>query len=150
MAQSLAKVYIHFVFSTAQREPTIAEDWREELFRILGGESRNIGCPALKVGGMADHVHMLVQLSRTSTIAGWVNVVKSNPSAWVNETRCLSTPFHWQKGYGAFSVSQSNVENVCEYIRRQPEHHATQSYQDEFREWLKRYEIEWDERYVWD
>jgi len=150
MPQSLAKVYLHIVFSTKNREPIVADDWRDELFRVLSGTANNLGCQSLLAGGVADHVHMLVALARTITIADAVGKIKSTSSLWINQTRGLPSPFHWQNGYGAFSVSQSNVETVREYIRRQPEHHARQSFQDEFREWLRRYEIGWDERYVWD
>ena len=93
---------------------------------------------------------MLFQLGRTITIAEAVGKSKSTSSLWVNQTRGLAMPFHWQGGYAAFSVSQSNVEAVREYIRRQPEHHAKRSFQDELCDWLRKYNIEWDERYVWD
>jgi REP element-mobilizing transposase RayT len=150
MPQSLAKVYLHAVLSTKNREPVLADGWRDELFAVLGGTANNLGCPSLTVGGVADHVHLLFQLGRTITIADAVGKIKSTSSVWVNQTRGLPGAFHWQNGYAAFSVSQSNVEGVREYIRRQPEHHAGQEYQDELREWLRKYEIEWDERYVWD
>jgi len=150
MSQSLAKVYLHAVFSTKNREPVLADDWRDELFHVLGGTANNLGCQSLLVGGVADHAHMLFQLGRTISIAEAIGTIKSASSAWVNQTRDLPAPFHWQAGYAVFSVSQSNVETVREYIRRQPEHHPRQSFQDELREWLRRYEIEWDERYVWD
>jgi putative transposase len=150
MAQSLAKVYLHVIFSTKDRAPVLADDWRDELFQVMGGTANNLGCQSLIVGGVADHVHMLFQLGRTITIADAVGKIKSTSSSWVNQTRALPTEFHWQGGYAAFSVSQSNVEAVREYIRRQPEHHAKQSFQDELREWLTRYEIAFDERYVWD
>jgi REP element-mobilizing transposase RayT len=107
-------------------------------------------CQSLIVGGAADHVHLLFQLGRTISISDAIGKIKSTSSAWVNQTQTLTSPFHWQAGYAAFSVSQSNVEAVREYIRRQPEHHAKQSFQEELREWLRRYEIAWDERYVWD
>lgn len=93
---------------------------------------------------------MLFQLGRTISIADAISKIKSTSSAWVNQTCGLATPFHWQAGYAAFSVSQSNVEAVREYIRNQAKHHATQSFQDELRKWLRRYEIEFDERYLWD
>lgn len=150
MPQSLAKVYIHAIFSTRNREPVLVDDWRDELFHVLGGAANNLGCQSLIVGGVADHVHMLFQLGRTIALADAVGKIKSTSSAWVNQTRRLAMPFHWQGGYAALSVSQSNVEAVREYIRRQPEHHAKRSFQDELREWLRRYGIEWDERYVWD
>jgi REP element-mobilizing transposase RayT len=148
--QSLAKVYVHGVFSTRNREPVLDDTWRDELFHVLGGTANNLGCQSLIVGGVANHVHVLFQLGRTIAIADAVGKIKSTSSAWVNQTRGLTTPFHWQTGYAVFSVSQSNLEAVRDYIRRQPEHHAKETFQDELREWLRRYEIEWDERYVWD
>jgi putative transposase len=150
MPQSLAKVYLHVVFSTKNRAPLLADEWRDELFRVMGGASNNLGCQSLIVGGIADHVHMLFQLGRTNTIADTVGKIKSTSSAWINQRPGLSVEFHWQAGYAAFSVSQSDIEAVREYIRKQVEHHAKESFQDELREWLRRYEIEWDERYVWD
>jgi putative transposase len=150
MAQSLAKVYLHLIFSTKSREPIIADEWRDELFRVLGGETNNIGCQSLVVGGVADHVHVLFQLSRTITIASAVKTIKASSSAWVNQTRGLPIEFHWQAGYAVFSVSQSQVETVREYILRQREHHANRTFQEELREFLRRYEVDWDECYVWD
>ena len=150
MPQSLARIYVHVIFSTKNRVPLLADAWREEVFRVLGGAVNNLGCQSLIVGGTADHVHVLFQLGRTITIADVVGRIKSNSSAWVNQNHPGLTPFHWQSGYAIFSVSQSNGDAVREYIRKQPEHHAKQSFQDELREWLRRYEIEFDERYVWD
>lgn len=150
MAQSLAKVYLHLIFSTKNREPLLAEEWRDELFNVLGGTANNLGCQSIIVGGVEEHVHMLFQLGRTITIADAVGKIKSTSSAWVNQTRGLPSPFHWQNGYAVFSVSQSSVESVREYIHNQPEHHKKQSFQDEVRQWLRQYGVEWDERYVWD
>ena len=150
MSQSLAKVYLHVIFSTKNREPFLADDWRDELFRVLGGAANHLGCQSIIVGGVADHVHMLFQLGRTITIADAISKIKSNSSLWVNQNHPRVVPFHWQAGYAVFSVSQSNVEAVRLYIQNQVKHHAQQSFQDELREWLRRYEIEWDERYVWD
>ena len=150
MSQSLAKVYIHAVFSTKNREPILADEWREELFNVLGGAANNLGCQSMTVGGVADHIHMLFQLGRSIAIADAVSKIKSTSSLWVGQTRGFPTAFHWQGGYAAFSVSQSNVEAVRTYIRHQPERHAKQTFQDELRAWLRAYELEWDERYVWD
>lgn len=150
MPQSLAKVYLHVVFSTKNREPVLAEAWREDLFCVLGGAANNLGCQSLIVGGVADHVHMLFQLGRTLSIADAIGKIKSTSSLWVGQTHPELNGFHWQAGYAAFSVSQSNIEAVRAYLLNQAEHHRKQSYQDELREWLRRYEIEWDERYVWD
>jgi REP element-mobilizing transposase RayT len=104
----------------------------------------------LIAGGVADHVHLLFQLGRTITIADAIGKIKSTSSLWIGQTRTELSEFHWQAGYAAFSVSQSNLEAVRAYIRNQAEHHQKQSFQDELREWLRRYELEYDERYVWD
>ena len=150
MPQSLAKVYLHAIFSTKNREPILADAWRDELFSVLGGATNNLGCQSLIVGGVADHVHLLFQLGRTITIAEAIGKIKSTSSLWINQMHPELSGFNWQAGYAVFSVSQSNVEAVRTYVRNQPEHHKTQSFQDELREWLRRYHIEWDERYVWD
>jgi len=150
MSQSLAKIYVHAVYSTKNRQPWLAKTWRDELFQVLGGTANNLGCQSLIVGGVEDHVHMLFQLGRTITIADAIGKIKSTSSAWVKQTRAVSTAFHWQSGYAAFSVSQSSVDAVRQYIFTQDEHHKKQSFQDELREWLTRYEIAWDERYVWE
>lgn len=148
MPQSLAKVYIHAVFSTKKREPTLGDPWRDELFHVMGGAINNLGCQSLIVGGVADHVHLLFVLSRTIAIADAIGKMKSTSSSWIHDRHVRD--FHWQAGYAAFSVSQSNVEAVRTYIQKQPDHHARVSFQEELRDWMRKYEIEWDERYVWD
>ena len=150
MPQSLAHVLVHLIFSTKNREPILAPGLRTELFPYLSGVLNHDGCPSLRVGGVTDHVHLLFGLSRTRAIAGVVENVKTSSSKWIKTRDPALGHFHWQAGYAAFSVSQSAVEAVRDYVRRQPEHHAEQSFQDEFRDWLRRYELEWDERYVWD
>jgi REP element-mobilizing transposase RayT len=150
MAQSLAKIYVHAIFSTKNRESLLADAWREELFSVLGGAANNLGCQSLIVGGVADHVHILFKLSRTLAIADAISKIKSTTSLWINQTRGLPAVFHWQNGYAAFSVSQSNVPTVRTYIRNQEEHHCQQSFQDELRNWLRKYEVRWDEAYIWD
>src|SRR3954469_11191069 len=101
MPQSLSKVYIHAIFSTKNREPVLADAWRDELFHVLGGAANNLGCQSLIVGGVADHVHMLFSLSRTITLADAAGRIKSASSAWVNEKKNPPTHFHWQGGYAA-------------------------------------------------
>jgi REP element-mobilizing transposase RayT len=150
MPQSLAKVYVHAIFSTKRREALLADAWREELFSVLGGAANNLDCQPLIVGGMPDHAHMLFQLGRNITVADALSKIKSTSSLWVRQTQAGLTEFHWQAGYAAFSVSQSSVDAVRRYIRNQAQHHRKQSFQDELRDWLRRYEVVWDERYVWD
>ena len=150
MAQTTAKVYIHAIFSTKNRDPVLAESWRDELFRILSGTMNILGCHSLVVGGVADHVHILFQLDGSVAITSAIEKIKWTSSEWINQTRGLRFPFNWQAGYAAFSISQSDVESVREYIRGQSVHHEKQSFQDELREWFKRHEIKWDEANVWD
>jgi putative transposase len=150
MPQSLAKVYVQAVFSTKNREPLMLDSWRDEFFAVIGGAVNHTGCQSMSVGGVADHVHLLFQLARTIAIADAVGRVKSATSAWVNKTHATGGEFHWQAGYGVFSVGQAQVEDLKRYIRGQADHHRTVSFQDELRAWLARYELEWNEDYVWD
>jgi REP element-mobilizing transposase RayT len=150
MPQSLAKVYIHTIFSTRHREALLADAWREELFTVIGGAANNLDCQSIIVGGVADHVHLLFTLGRRISLADAISKIKSTSSLWVRQTQPRLAEFHWQAGYAAFSVSQSNIEAVRGYIRNQAEHHRNRSFQDELRDWLRKYEIEWDELYVWD
>ena len=119
------------------------------MIRVGGAIVNNTGCQSLAVGGTADHAHALFRLARTVTIADVLQAAKGDSSAWVNQTHQLPAPFHWQGGYGAFSVSASNVERVRAYVLGQEERHRNLSFQDEFRMLLRRHGMECDERYVW-
>ncbi|MDY3563755.1 IS200/IS605 family transposase [Gemmata sp. JC673] len=149
MPQSFACLHVHVVFSTKFREPLITPDLAPRLYSYLGGAARVAEAPLIAVGGIADHIHLLVSLGRCECVADLVRDLKANSSAWVHAT-FPAARFAWQGGYGAFAVSKSNVEAVRAYIGRQEEHHRKQNYQDEYREFLTRHEQEWDERYVWD
>ncbi len=116
----------------------------------MGGTLNNMGCQSLIVGSVEDHAHVLFMLSRTRSLSDVIGKLKSASSSWIKSQNLTLATFEWQAGYGAFSVSQSNVESVREYIRNQKEHHKSESFQDEFRRFLIRYEVEFDERYVWD
>ena len=151
MPQSLAQIYLHIVFSTKDRRPFLQNDSiRDEMHNYLGGICNNIKCPTLRVGGVSDHVHLLCRLSRTITVADLVQELKRESSKWVKTKSNLLGDFHWQNGYGAFSISPGHVEEVRSYIANQEEHHRTVTFQDEFRRLLTKYGVEWDERYVWD
>ena len=151
MPQSLANVLLHIVFSTKHRQPFLkSEEIREELNAYMVGTLRNLECPSLIVNCVEDHLHCLCQFSRTISIAKLIEEMKTESSAWLKTKASALSGFYWQAGYGAFSVSQSNVQPVKRYIAGQEEHHRRQTYQDEFRTFLRKHEIEWDERYVWD
>ena len=151
MSQSLAKILVHTVFSTKDRRPFLRDKiLREELHRYLGGILTNLDCQPIIAGGVADHVHLLCALSRTCEAAAMVKEVKRGSSLWVKTKSLDLQDFAWQNGYGIFSIGFSQIASVRSYIAGQEEHHRQASFQDEFRLLLKRYEIEFDERYVWD
>ena len=151
MPQSLAKILIHVVFSTKERRPLLRDQaLREELHRYLGGILVNHGCPPLIIGGVEDHVHILATLGRTITAADMVKEVKRGSSLWLKTKSPDLHGFAWQNGYGIFSIGSSQIDAVRQYIAGQEEHHRKISFQDEFRELLRKYAMEFDERYVWD
>jgi putative transposase len=151
MSQSLSQVYLHIVYSTKHRIAWLDDERvRNNLYAFMAGVFKGQGSPALIINGPADHVHILCRMSRTITIAKLVEASKADPSRWVKQQGLKYADFHWQNGYGAFSVSASKVDDVYGYIERQQEHHATLSFQDEYRELCRRHGNEWDERYVWD
>jgi REP element-mobilizing transposase RayT len=151
MPQSLAQIHLHLVFSTKNREPFLTDKaLRAETHAYLGGVCRNVGCPSLTVGGVEDHVHILCRLSRTWTVADLLQALKRESSKWLKEKAPSLASFYWQNGYGAFSISPGHVEGLKEYIATQEEHHRKETFQDEVRRLLKKYGVEYDERYVWD
>jgi REP element-mobilizing transposase RayT len=151
MSHSLAQIYLHLVFSTKERRPYLENrSLRDELHNYLGGTCNNLGCPILCVGGVADHVHLLCRLGRMISVADLVRELKRESSKWLKTKDADLANFHWQTGYGAFSVSPGHVEVLRAYIDKQEEHHGRESFQDEFRRLLTKYGLEWDERYVWD
>jgi putative transposase len=150
MPQSLAKIIVHLVYSTKNRERVLTEQIRDELHRYTGGILRELGSPALLINSVEDHVHIVFSLTRTRTISEIVEAVKIGTSKWLKTKGSEFSQFHWQSGYGVFSVSQSNLDDVLKYVANQPEHHRRKTFQEEYRELLKRYQIEYDEKYVWD
>jgi REP-associated tyrosine transposase len=151
MPQSLARVVLHIAFSTKNRAPFLKDaDLRTRLHAYRAGVLQNLGCEPILIGGVEDHVHLLCNLSRTVTIAALIENAKKAPSKWMKTQGPSYRDFFWQSGYGVFSVSQSNVEQVRAYIATQEEHHHKVSFQDEFRALCRKHGVEIDERYVWD
>jgi REP element-mobilizing transposase RayT len=150
MAGKYLSLLVHFIWSTAGREPWIGSDWQDDLYGFVGGIMKKKNAKLISAGGMHDHIHLYASLPSTISIADFVNVVKSNSSRWVHESFPNKRGFSWQEGYGAFSVSKSEEKRVIGYIQNQHEHHAKRSFKDEFLDFLVRYEIEYDERYLWD
>jgi putative transposase len=150
MPQSLSCILVHLIFSTKNRDPVLNPEIRAELHPYLAGVLHEDGCPAVQVGGVEDHVHLLLGLSRTRTVAQVVENVKTSSSKWIKTKGTAFADFYWQAGYGAFSVSQSNAGAVVQYIQNQEEHHRKVTFQEEYRRFLERYQIAYDENYVWD
>ena len=151
MPQSLANVAVHLVFSMKDRRPyLVADDIRSEMHRQLGGTSKTLGCPILRVGGVEDHVHLLGSLGRSTSISEWVKELKRVTTIWIKKRDPELAAFKWQSGYGAFSVSQSEIDRVVAYIENQQEHHRKRDFKAEYRLLLERHKVEYDECYVWD
>lgn len=150
MLQSLSKVYVHIVFSTKHRHDFIDEAIEEELFTYLGGACREQGYKPVRVGGYRNHVHILCTLSRTITQAKLLEEIKKESSKWMKEQGEAYENFYWQDDYGIFSVNPRQIDIVERYIINQKEHHERQGFKDEFRRFLKRYKVPYDEKHVWD
>ena len=150
MGQSLVKNYIHLVFSTKHRQPLIYPPVEAELHNYLGGICNRLDCQVIKIGGHFDHVHILCMLSKKLALVKLIEELKSHSSKWIKTKGGGYEKFYWQDGYGAFSVNPSEVDTVTTYISKQHEHHRKKTFQDEYRDFLKKYNVEFDERYVWD
>ena len=150
MGQSLVKNYVHLVFSTKHRQPLIHPSIEAELHSYLGGTCNHLDCQSIKVGGYVDHIHILCLLSKKVALMKLVEEVKSHSSKWIKTKGEAYQNFYWQDGYGAFSVNPSEVNTVIAYIGNQQEHHRKKTFQEEYRAFLLKYNIDYDERYVWD
>ena len=149
MANTYYSLTIHYVFSTIRREPVITQELRDRLWSFMGGVLRQNKMKALCIGGAADHVHLLVSLPTTMSVAKAVQLVKGNSSKWVHDTFPSQSGFEWQKGYAAFSVSASHISQTMSYIKNQTEHHRTKTFMDEYLSFLKKHQIDYDKRYLW-
>jgi putative transposase len=150
MPQSLSFLLTHIVFSTKDRTPVLDATVRPALHAYLATVARNVDCECFRVGGVADHVHLAVRLSRTITMAKLIEELKTSSSKWLKTQSPALASFAWQRGYGSFSVGPSDLSALLHYIDTQEEHHRTRTFQDEYRAFLKKYGIDYDERYVWD
>ena len=148
MPQSLSNILVHLVFSTKDRQPVILAPVADRLWRYLAGTCTACGCQAHRVGGTADHVHVACSLARTIAVSDLLEEIKKSSSKWM---KTQGVPeFAWQNGYGAFSIGQSQLDGVVAYVGRQEEHHRRRTFQEEYREFLRKYKVPYDERYVWD
>ena len=150
MPQSLSSILIHLIFSTKNREHFITEQVERELHPYIASIFRRLKSPTLAINGTEDHVHILFSLARTIDVAELVEEVKTGSSVWIKTKGTEFRNFHWQRGYGAFSIGQSQVATTKRYIARQKVHHQRFTFQDEYRKFLAIYGVDYDERYVWD
>ena len=151
MPQSLAAIYLHIVFATKHRQPWLRDDAKRfALHEYLGGIARNMDCQPVRIGGVADHVHVLVRFGRTISVAELVREMKRGSTVWLRDADDAMSSFEWQAGYGAFSVSVSRLDDVVAYIAHQDEHHRVVTFQQELRAFFDKHGIAFDERFVWD
>lgn len=147
MPSTHTSLHVHFVFSTKNRFPSISTEWRPRLHEYLGGCIRGLGGVPLQIGGVADHVHLLVGLKAVHAPADIVREIKKASTSWIRES--VDSKFQWQEGYGAFTVSRHDLESLAAYISGQEEHHRSKSFQEEYVEFLLEQGIPYDDRYLW-
>jgi len=148
MANTYTQVHIQAVFSVQNRDCVIRKTWKIELYKYISGIILNHGHKLLAINGMPDHVHVFFGMRPTQTLSDLIQDIKGDSSKWINESRFMPGHFSWQEGFGAFSYSKSHVDNVIDYIKNQDNHHKTRTFIDEYKEFLKKFEIDYDERYI--
>ena len=150
MPQSFAKVYVHITFSTKNRYPFIDKDIESELWAYIGGICKRLECNPIQIGGYADHIHICCLLSKKMTQTKLLEEVKKESSKWIKTKGKAYERFYWQDGYGVFSVNPSELDTVVNYIVEQKQHHKKRTFQEELLAFLKKYKVEYDERYLWN
>jgi REP element-mobilizing transposase RayT len=148
MANTYTQIYIHYVFAVQKRLGLIQNQWRDDLYKYMNGIIVNNGHKLFAIGGMPDHVHALVSMSPKQAPSDLLADVKRSSSLWINKNRLVMGKFSWQEGFGAFSYGKSQIPNVANYIETQEKHHKKRTFMEEYLEFLKLFEIEYDEKYV--
>ena len=148
MAQTYTQLLYHIVFSTKNREPWIDPAWRPELYAYIGGIVRNRKGDLLAAGGVPDHVHLLLRFAADRSVSDMVRDIKSNSSGWLHDRKVL--PFAWQDGYGAFTLGPPAIPGVTAYINDQEQHHARETFRDEFLGMLNEYAVKYDAKRLWE
>jgi REP element-mobilizing transposase RayT len=149
MASTFTSLLYHLIFSTKGRQPLILPELAEEIYHYIGGIVREEGGVLLEAGGMSDHIHLVCQFKGDRSVAEMLRLIKANSSKWLNERPGQVQRFEWQGGYGAFTVSESQLPAVRRYVQSQAEHHQGRTFQEEFLGFLRRHGIVFDERYIW-
>ncbi len=148
MPNTYTQIHIQFVFAVKFRNGIISPSFKEELYQYISGILKHHNHKLLAINGMPDHLHIFIGMRPTQSISDLMQDIKGNSSKWINEKKFLKIKFEWQEGYGAFSYSKSQVNTVIEYIKNQEKHHKIESFRDEYLKFLKAFEIEYDERYI--
>lgn len=150
MANTYSQIYIQIVFAVYGRENLIAAGWKDELYKYITGVVSNHGQKLLAINGVSDHIHILLNIQPNIALSDLVREIKANSSRWINEKKFVNGKFQWQEGYGAFSYSLSQLDDVIGYIHRQEAHHSKTSFKDEYLTFLKKFEVEYDPKYVFE
>jgi len=150
MANTYTQIYIHVVFAVQARESLIKAEWKEELFKYIAGILNNQKTKLIAIGGVEDHIHILFGMNPTIALSDLVRAVKANSSKFINEEKFVRGKFYWQEGFGAFSYSRSQIDAVAKYILNQEQHHSSKSFKDEYVALLNRFEVEYDDRYLFN
>ena len=150
MAGTFSQIYIQVVFAVKSRDSLIHSSWEEELYKYISGIVRNKEQKMLAINGMADHIHFLIGMKPSCCLSDLVREIKKSSNVFINKKWGSKFKFQWQEGYGAFSYSHSNLDNVIKYILNQKEHHKKKSFKDEYMEFLKKFEIEFKDEYLFE
>ena len=148
MPNTYTQIHIQFVFAVKFRKALIEDSYKQELYQYITGIVQSYGHKMLAINGVADHIHIFIGMRPTQSISDLMQDVKGNSSKWINEKKFLKVKFEWQGGYGAFSYSKSHVQNVINYVKNQEKHHAKQTFREEYIEFLKKFDIDYDERHI--
>ena len=148
MANTYTQLFVHFVFAVQNRQALISKTWKDELYKYITGIVTNKGHKLLSIGGVADHIHVLIGVSPNQSVSSLVADIKRSSSLWINERKLTAGKFAWQEGFGAFSYGKSQVHDVALYIENQEEHHKRQTFKDEYVKFLELFGIDYNEKYV--
>lgn len=150
MSNTYSQIYIQAVFAVKYRNAVIEKEWKSQLMAVIGSLINEMGCKTIIVNGIEDHVHCFFILKPSISISDVMQSVKAKSSKWVNESKLILNRFEWQRGFGAFSYSKSHVKNVFKYIENQEEHHKKQSFRDEYIDFLNKFEVDYEERFIFE
>ena len=148
MANTYSQIYLHFVFAVQNRQSLIKKEWKNELYKYIIAIISNQGHKVYAINGIADHVHILVSMSPTDSPSKLMYEVKRSSSLWINDQKLVPGKFSWQEGFGAFSYGKSQLPDVIRYLEQQEDHHRKKSFSEEYIDFLKRFEIDYDEKYI--